>query len=604
MREFFTESSKSASDVRRCGDSHPIGVTVRGTAHAQICSTHLRRGAHQRVPERLREVGQDHAGVLPLRRSRRRRRCDRRWGGTAADRNGDDDPGAGRSQGRRRGHDRRTVRRDERDARWLLPPRLQGPRRGDQLGRADSWRVARQGRGAPGHRLRRRELIDPLDEIIRIEGGQVLATLIRLTGDIDRAEDALHDAIVVAADVWRRDGPPDKPGAWLTTVARNKALDRLRREAKRQPKEAEAFRLLTETSTGEDAEGDNRDDRLRLLFTCCHPALSPEAQVALALRTICGLTTVDIARIFVVPEPTIGQRISRAKAKIANAHIPYRVPEAHELPDRLRPVLATIYAVFTAGHHAPVGELDARVDLADEAIRLSRVLVELMPDEGECVGLLALTLATNARRSARIDSEGEIVLLADQDRSLWDDAAIREASALVESVLRRGRPGAYQIQAAIACLHGSARTYADTDLAQIAELYGLLEKRWPTPIVRVNRAVAVAEVDGPLAGLDLLAEIEGTPIERWHLYWTARADFQRRLGDLGGAAESYRSALDCPSNDSDRRLLRRRLSEVQADADAEGAVGPKRVTSAKVRGTPADDWAMERRIDAVAPAAD
>jgi len=428
--------------------------------------------------------------------------------------------------------------------------------------------VVRQGRGAPGHRLRRRELIDPLDEIIRIEGGQVLATLIRLTGDIDRAEDALHDAIVVAADVWRRDGTPDKPGAWLTTVARNKALDRLRREAKRQPKEAEAFRLLTEPSTSDGADHDNRDDRLRLLFTCCHPALSPESQVALALRTICGLTTVDIARLFVVPEPTIGQRISRAKAKIAKAHIPYRVPEEYELPDRLRPVLATVYAVFTAGHHAPVGELDARVDLADEAIRLSRVLVELMPDEGECVGLLALTLATNARRRARVDRDGEILLLADQDRSLWDIAAIEEASALVESVLRRGRPGSYQIQAAIACLHGSAPSYADTDLEQIAELYGLLEKRWPTAIVRVNRAVAVGEVSGPGAGLELLSELEGTAIERWHLYWSARAEFQRRLGDYDAAADSYRSALECPSNDSDRRLLLRRLSDV------EGAVRP------------------------------
>ena len=391
---------------------------------------------------------------------------------------------------------------------------------------------------------------------------------------MDIAEDALHDAVVVAADVWRRDGTPDKPGAWLTTVARNKALDRLRREAKRQPKEAEAFRLLTEPADVGDASGDNRDDRLRLLFTCCHPALSPESQVALSLRIICGLSTVDIARVFVVPEATIGQRISRAKAKIAKAHIPYRVPEPHELPDRLRPVLATVYAVFTAGHHAPVGELDARVDLADEGIRLSRVLVELMPDEGECVGLLALTLATNARRRARLDSNGEIVLLADQDRSLWDTAAIAEASALVESVLRRGRPGAYQIQAAIACLHGSAPSYADTDLAQIAELYGLLERRWPTPIVRVNRAVAVAEVEGPRAGLDLLAELVGTPIERWHLYWSARADFQRRLGIYDEAADSYLHALECPSNDSDRRLLLRRLAEVEGDVEPKGAVRP------------------------------
>jgi RNA polymerase sigma-70 factor, ECF subfamily len=404
-------------------------------------------------------------------------------------------------------------------------------------------------------------LIDPLDETIRIEGGQVLATLIRLTGDIDRAEDALHDAVVVAADVWRRDGLPAKPGAWLTTVARNKALDRMRREAQRAPKEAEALRLLTETDMSDDAH-QSRDDRLRLLFTCCHPALSPESQVALALRTICGLTTVEIARVFLVPEPTIGQRISRAKAKIANAHIPYRVPEEHELPDRLRPVLATIYAVFTAGHHAPTGELSARVDLADEAIRLARVLVELMPDEGECIGLLALTLATNARRRARTDDTGEIVLLADQDRSLWDHAAVAEASALVDSVLRRGRPGAYQIQAAISCLHGVAPTYADTDWAQIAELYAMLEVRWPTPVVRVNRAVAVAEVIGPAAGLELLDDLSGTASERWHLYWSTRADFERRLDQLDAAAASYRQALTCPCNDSDRRFLERRLAEV------------------------------------------
>lgn len=423
--------------------------------------------------------------------------------------------------------------------------------------------MARQGRVEARDRLQWVELNDPLDEIIRIEGGQVLATLIRLTGDIDRAEDALHDAVVVAADSWRRDGAPDKPGAWLTTVARNKALDRLRREARRKPKEEEAFRLLTETSTGTNDNSDNRDDRLRLLFTCCHPALSPESQVALALRTICGLTTVDIARVFLVPEPTIGQRISRAKAKIATAHIPYRVPEAHELPDRLRPVLATVYAVFTAGHHAPVGELGGRLDLADEAIRLGRVLVELMPDEAECVGLLALALATNARRAARTDALGEIVLLADQDRSLWDTAAIAEAAALVDSVLRRGRPGAYQIQAAIACLHGTALTYADTDWPQIAELYRLLEMRWPTPVVRVNRAVAVAEVAGPRAGLGVLAELVGTPTERWHLYWSTRADFQRRLGETAAAADSYRHALDCPSNDSDRRFVIRRLAELE-----------------------------------------
>ncbi len=357
---------------------------------------------------------------------------------------------------------------------------------------------------------------------------------------------------------------PSNPGAWLTTVARNKALDRLRHEAQRAPREQAAFRLLTEhaDSTAPSTQ-ELGDDRLRLLFTCCHPALSTEAQVALALRTICGLSTIEIARVLLEPETTVGQRISRAKAKIARARIPYRVPSAHELPDRLRPVLATLYSVCTAGHNAPFGEATSRVDLADEAIRVARHLVELMPDESECVGLLALMLATHARRNARIDACGEVVLLADQDRSRWNSTAIGEAAALVESVLRRGRPGAYQIQAAVACLHGLARTSADTDWPQIAELYGLLEVRWPTAVVRVNRAVAQAQVSGPQAGLDLLSTVNLESVERWHLYWATRADFHRRLDDFAAAAGDYQRALDCPCNDSDRRFLERRLSEVQ-----------------------------------------
>jgi RNA polymerase sigma-70 factor, ECF subfamily len=425
-------------------------------------------------------------------------------------------------------------------------------------------------RGSSGHRFQPGRLTDPLDEIIRREGGQVLATLIRLTGDIDWAEDALHDALVSAAETWRRDGVPSKPGAWLTTVARNKALDRIRREARRGPKEEEAFRFLTDRppdSAEEHNESDRRDDRLSLIFTCCHPALAPEAQIALALRTICGLSTVDIARLFLIPDATVGQRISRAKAKIAKARIPYRVPEEHELPDRLGAVLATVYSVFTAGHHAPEGELASRLNLADEALFLGRTLAELMPDEAECVGLLALMLATNARRPARTDEAGDIILLTNQDRSRWDRSAIDEAAALLESVLRRGRPGAYQIQAAIACLHGLAPSYAATDWPQIAELYGMLEQRWPTTVVRVNRAVAVAEDVGPLAGLGVLEELVGGPAERWHLYWSTRADFQRRLGQTDQAAVSYRRALDCPMNDSDRRFLSRRLAQVQLISD-------------------------------------
>jgi RNA polymerase sigma-70 factor (ECF subfamily) len=394
-----------------------------------------------------------------------------------------------------------------------------------------------------------------LDEILRIEGGQVLATLIRVLGGIDRAEDALQDAMVAAVESWSRHGVPDKPGAWLTTVARHKGLDRLRREGRRGEKETEAMRLLVD-----DDDRDGHDDRLRLLFTCCHPALGQEAQVALALRTICGLTTLDIARALIVPEPTVGQRISRAKAKIVRARIPYRAPPDHELPERLRAVLSAVYLVFTTGHHAPVGESGARVDLAIEAIRLGRMLVALMPDEAECVGLLALMLATEARRPSRVDDAGDVVLLADQDRSRWDHAAIAEAGALVETVLRRGRSGPYQIQAAITCLHGLAPTWTDTDWPQIAALYALLESRWPTPVVRVNRAVAVAEVDGPRAGLELLSDLVGTPIERWHLYWSTRADLQRRAGDLVAARDSYEQALASPCNDTDRRFLERRLA--------------------------------------------
>jgi RNA polymerase sigma-70 factor, ECF subfamily len=417
--------------------------------------------------------------------------------------------------------------------------------------------MARPRGGAARHRLRRRQLIDPLDELIRIEGGQVLATLIRTTGSIDLAEDALHDAVVVAAEVWRRDGVPDRPGAWLTTVARNKALDRVRREARRGPKEHEAMRLLVDDSPDTTPDG---DDRLRLLFTCCHPALGTEAQIALALRTICGLSTADIAGVFLVPDATVGQRVSRAKHKIATAHIPYRVPDEHELPDRLPPVLAAIYAVFTAGHHAPAGATVCRIDLAEEAIRLGRLLSSLMPDEGECIGLLALMLAADARRAARTDAHGDLVLLADQDRSLWNHAAIDEAADLVQSVLRRGRPGTYQIQAAIACLHSTAAEYDDTDWPQIAELYALLEQRTPTPVVRVNRAVAVAEVHGPAAGLALLEELVASPIERWHLYWATRADLLRRLDRDIDAAACYQRALECPCNEADRRFLTARLT--------------------------------------------
>lgn len=385
----------------------------------------------------------------------------------------------------------------------------------------------------------------------------MLATLIRLTGDFDAAEDALQDAVVAATEVWARDGVPDRPGAWLTTVARNKALDRIRREARRPAKEAEAFRLLSEEEPSPEA-----DDVLRLLFTCCHPALSPEAQVALALRTLGGLTTTEIARAFLVPEPTAGQRISRAKAKIARARIPYRVPEEHELPARLPAVLACLYLIFTTGHTAPVDELTARVDLCTEAIRLARLLHDLMPDESEVVGLLALMLVTDARRDTRVDAAGELVLLADQDRSRWDRARIAEASHLVESVLKRGTAGPYQVQAAIGCLHGLAASYDETDWQQIVELYAILEGLAPTVVVRVNRAVAVGIVAGPDAGLALLDDADSSRLRRWHLYWSTRAELELRAGRRERAVQDFREALACEPSPTERRHLERRLASV------------------------------------------
>jgi RNA polymerase sigma-70 factor (ECF subfamily) len=389
-------------------------------------------------------------------------------------------------------------------------------------------------------------------DTIRVEGGRVLATLIRFTGDIDLAEDALQEATIVALERWTGEGVPSNPAAWLTTVARNKALDRIRRENLRRNKEVEAH-------YGRSLEVDE-DDTLRLIFTCAHPALSMEARIALTLRLIGGLKTSEIAGLFLVTETTIGQRISRAKRKIALARIPYRVPASHELPDRLTAVLAVIYLIFTSGHHSFEGALDSRVGLADEAIRLGRLLSGLMPDEPESQGLLALMLAVNARRRARLDPSGDVVLLADQDRSLWDLKAIREASLLIEKALRRRRPGPYQIQGAIACLHGQARSDAETDWAQIVDLYRLLESFNDGPVVRVNRAVAESKVFGPEAGLELLEGISG--VETWHLYWSARADFLSQLGRRIEAAAAYRSALAGNMNDADRRFLEGRLASL------------------------------------------
>ena len=400
-------------------------------------------------------------------------------------------------------------------------------------------------------------MTETLEETLRIEGGRVLAALVRMTRDFQLAEDALQEASIEALRRWSADGTPTNPAGWLMTVARNKALDRIRREAARGPTEIEAMRLLDAPPEPSD---ESRDDRLTLLFTACHPALAPEGRVALALRTLGGLTTAEIAKAFLVAEPTMGQRISRTKKKIRLAGIPYRVPDDHELPERLPAVLAVLYVIFSTVHHASHAELDARVDLAEEGIRLGRLLFGLMPDEPECAGLLALMLATRARSAARRDSAGELVLLADQDRRLWRRDDIAEASRLVQAALRRGRPGPYQIQAAIACLHGEAPDYAATDWAQIVVLYRLLEEQVPTPVVRVNRAVAEAELDGPAAGLALIEGLEG--VAGWHLYWSTRADFLRRLGRTEEAVVAYQRALQCQPNETDRRFLRGRIEEL------------------------------------------
>ena len=400
---------------------------------------------------------------------------------------------------------------------------------------------------------------DPIEEVLRVEGGRVVATLIRLTGDIGLAEDAVQEAVIVALQRWPAEGVPREPTAWLTTVARNKALDRIRRESGRRHRERVSVVVPDELAFSDSVL---RDDQLRLLFTCCHPALSPEARVALALRTVAGLSTAEIAAALLLPEPTVGQRISRAKRKIAVAGIPYRIPDDHELPERLPAVLAVVYVAFSAGHHPAHGRADARVDMAEEGVRLAREVNRLMPAEAECEGLLALVLATHARRRARFDAEGLPVLMADQDRTRWDSSAIDEASEFVEQALARRQVGPFQIQAAIACLHGVAPTFADTDWPQIAELYRLLEHYQPTVVVRVNRSVAEAEVSGPEAGLRLLDTLTEADVDRWHLYWSVRSELLRRVGRHGSACEALQRALACEMNESDRRLLRVRARDL------------------------------------------
>jgi RNA polymerase sigma-70 factor (ECF subfamily) len=408
-------------------------------------------------------------------------------------------------------------------------------------------------------------LSDParaLTEAVRVEGGRVVATLTRLLGDLDLAEDAVQEAALAALEHWPAHGVPDNPAAWLTTAARNKALDRLRREQNRGAKEDRAMQMLEGFGDDPAPESVVRDDLLRLIFTCCHPALAPEVRIALSLRTLGGLTTAEIAHAFLVPEATMAQRIVRAKRKIAGAAIPYRVPPAHELPDRLPGVLAVVYLIFTEGHTATSGDALVRVDLCDEAIRLARLLAEVLPDETEVLGLLALLLVTDARRSTRLDAQGDLALLADQDRSAWDHAQIEEGAGLLEVALRRaaGRPGPYALQAAIASVHAVAPSWTDTDWRELVGLYDLLLKVLPTPVVALNRAVAVAELEGPAAGLADVDAIAG--LHGFHLWHATRADLLRRLQRPADAGEAYRAALACEPSAPERRFLERRAAEV------------------------------------------
>jgi RNA polymerase sigma-70 factor (ECF subfamily) len=402
--------------------------------------------------------------------------------------------------------------------------------------------------------------------IFRNESGRVVAHLIRRFGDITLAEEAVQDAFVRAAERWPVDGLPPNPGGWITTTARNRALDIVRRESTRTARSIAATRGTPDFGELDDDMDDDpfdsgaaiTDDRLRLIFTCCHPALAPEARVALTLRLLGGLQTHEIAKAFLVPEATMAQRIVRAKRKIAAARIPYRVPAGAELPERLGAVLAVLYLVFNEGYMASSGDSLVRDDLCDEAIRLTRVLVTLMPDEPEAVGLLALMLLIASRRSARVDRNGELVLLADQDRSLWDRALIDDGHALVRRCLRRNRPGPYQIQAAIAAVHADATIADATDWRQIVALYDQLMAIAPTPVVALNRAIAVAERDGSDAGMRELALVDAAALAGYAPYHAARAELLARLGRAGEAADAFTTAIELTDDGTVRRHLERR----------------------------------------------